>query len=123
MSMSELAPGEQLVWLDAIAPSNDAHCRIWLIRLVHDGKLLGRRPATAALRAGQHFYLRVVTGHNGHITSLTYSVGDRVGKFMGPLHQKSQSFRLDVAWPDVSFTTAVQYMATGVFILKATGEG
>src|SRR5690606_32140118 len=69
--IGELAPGEQLVRLDAITPSNNADCRIRLIRLLNDGKLLRCRPATAALRAGQHFYLRYVTGHNGHITPNT----------------------------------------------------
>jgi hypothetical protein len=31
-----------------------------------------RRPATPTLRAAKYFYLRIVTGHNDHITSLTY---------------------------------------------------
>ncbi len=68
----QLTQGEQLVRLNAIAASNNAHRGVRLLGLLDDGELLCRRPATAALRTGQDFYLRVVTGHNGHITSHTY---------------------------------------------------
>jgi hypothetical protein len=67
----QLAPRKQLVRLDAITPSNNAHRGIGIIGFLDDGELLSRRPATAALGAGQDFYLRTVTGHNGHITSHT----------------------------------------------------
>jgi len=55
---SELAPSEQLVRLDAITPGNNADRRIRLICLLNDGKLLGGRPSTPPLWAGQDFYLR-----------------------------------------------------------------
>lgn len=67
----ELTLGEQLVRLNAVTPRNDADGRVRLVCLLDDGKLLCRRPATAALSAGQDFYFRTVTGHNGHISSHT----------------------------------------------------
>jgi len=54
-----------------VTPGNDANRHVWLIRFLNDGQLFGRRPATPALRAGKNFYVRIVTTHNGHITSLT----------------------------------------------------
>ena len=63
---------QKLIQPDAVTPCNDADRRIWLIRFLNDGKLLSSRPATPPLWAGQDFSLRIVTGHNEHITSLTY---------------------------------------------------
>ncbi|OWK24226.1 hypothetical protein AJ87_23585 [Rhizobium yanglingense] len=42
----KLAPIEQLVRLYAVTPGNDANRHAWLIRLLNDGQLFGRRPAT-----------------------------------------------------------------------------
>lgn len=82
----KLTLGKQLVRLNAIATSHNAHRGVRLTGLLDDSKLLCRRPAMTALRPGQDFYLWIVTGYNGHITSHTYQVGNPVRIFMGRLH-------------------------------------
>lgn len=94
----------------SLTPSNDADCRVRLIRLLNDSKLLSGRPATAPLRPGQDLDLRMVTSHNGHITSHTYQVGDRVRIFMGPLHCRSGPFNL------------INQGETGIASAKAGGD-
>jgi transposase-like protein len=71
-----LKPNHLSTWrtmarLNAMPSRNDADRNVRLVGLLDYRELLRCRPATAALRAGQHFYLRDMTGHDGHITPKT----------------------------------------------------
>lgn len=93
----QLAPGEQLVRLNAVPTRDDAHRRVRLIGLVDDRQLLCRAPAPPTFRPGENFHLKIAASH---ITNITPTHLAKWGSMSGPFvtgRLLPRRFRLDAS--------------------------